>query len=46
MKPATKSKTRKEIVTLWKYSIGSTISYLINLAIVIVMTDVLGVHSV
>lgn len=44
MKPATKSKTRKEIVTLWKYSIGSTISYLINLAIVIVMTDVLGVH--
>ena len=29
---------------MWKYSIGSTISYLINLAIVIVMTDVLGVH--
>ena len=44
MKPATKSKTRKEIVTLWKYAIGSTISYLINLAIVIVMTDLLEVH--
>ena len=44
MKPATKSKTRKEIVTLWKYAIGSTISYLINLAIVIVMTDLFEVH--
>lgn len=44
MKPATKSKTRKEIITLWKYAIGSTISYLINLAIVIVMTDLFGVH--
>ncbi len=44
MKPATKSKTRKEIITLWKYAIGSTISYLINLAIVIVMTDLFEVH--
>lgn len=44
MKPSIKSKTRKEIVTLWKYAIGSTVSYLINLAIVVVMTDVWDVH--
>lgn len=44
MKPLTKSKTRQEIITLWKYAIGSTISYLINIAIVVVMTDFWGVH--
>lgn len=44
MKATTKTKTRKEIVTLWRYGIGSTISYLINVAIIVVMTDLLDVH--
>lgn len=44
MKATTKTKTRKEIVTLWRYGIGSTISYLINVAIMVVMTDLLDVH--
>ena len=44
MKAANKTKTRKEIATLWRYGLGSTISYLINVAIIIVMTDLLGVH--
>ena len=29
---------------MWKYAIGSTVSYLINIAIVVVMTDFWGVH--
>lgn len=44
MKESRKQKTRKEIVTLWRYGLGSTISYLINLLIVWVMTDLCGVH--
>lgn len=44
MKPTTKTKTKKEIATLWRYGVGSTISYLINVAIIIIMTDLMGVH--
>lgn len=44
MNQSVKLKTRKEIATLWRYGLGSTISYLINLAIVWVMTDLLGCH--
>lgn len=44
MKATTKSRTRKEIVTLWRYGIGSTVSYLINVAIMVVLTDVFNVH--
>ncbi|MBQ5930756.1 MAG: GtrA family protein, partial [Tidjanibacter sp.] len=40
----TKTKTKKEIATLWRYGLASTISYLINVAIVVVMTDLLGIH--
>ncbi len=44
MKATTKTKTKKEIATLWRYGLASTISYLINVAIVVVMTDLLDVH--
>lgn len=44
MKETTKHKTHKEIVTLWRYGLGSTISYLINLLIIWIMTEVFDVH--
>ena len=44
MREKAKQKTRKELATIWRYGMGSTISYLINLLIIWIMTDVLGVH--
>lgn len=44
MRQEAKQKTRKEILTMWRYGLGSTISYLINLLIVWIMTDVLDIH--
>jgi putative flippase GtrA len=44
MKTSTKQKTRKEIATIWRYGLGSTLSYLINLVIIWLMTDIFGVH--
>lgn len=44
MKEKTKHRTRQEIATLWRYGLGSTISYLINLLIIWIMTDICGVH--
>lgn len=38
------SRTSKEIATLWRYGLGSTLSYLINLLIIWLMTDVWGIH--
>jgi putative flippase GtrA len=44
MREKAKQKTRKELATIWRYGLGSTISYLINLLIIWIMTDMLGVH--
>lgn len=44
MREKAKHKTRKELATIWRYGLGSTISYLINLLIIWIMTDMLGVH--
>lgn len=44
MKQEAKQKTRNEIMTMWRYGLGSTISYLINLLIIWIMTDICGIH--
>lgn len=44
MKQAAKHKTRKEIMTMWRYGLGSTLSYLINLLIIWIMTDLCDIH--
>lgn len=44
MREKAKQKTRKELATIWRYGLGSTISYIINLLIIWIMTDMLGVH--
>lgn len=44
MKSNTKQKTKEEIATMWRYGLGSTFSYLINLAILYTLTDICGLH--
>ena len=38
------SKKHQELATIWRYGLGSTLSYLINLLILWLMTDVWGIH--